>query len=43
MAWLMLPESGGFFSVHSYVRRGYYSLEWGAGGRVEVGDEVGMK
>ena len=33
------PRAWQYSSFHSYVSRGYYSLDWGAGERFEVGME----
>jgi putative transposase len=36
------PGAWRYSSFHTFVKQGYYSLDWGAGKRVEVGMEMGM-
>ena len=37
------PRAWRYSSFHTFVKQGFYSLDWGAGERVEVGIEVGME
>ena len=37
------PSAWRYSSIHAFVKQGYYSLDWGAGERIDVGNEVEME